>query len=202
MDYFLTEEQIALRDLVRKIADEKVRPIAAQLDREGTFSWDLVKVFAEAGLYGVVIPEEYGGTGQGVFELAIVSEELAKACAGVTLAVAASALGMFPISISGTEEQRRRYLPELAEGKHLAAFCLTEPEAGSDAGALRTRAVRDGDHYVLNGTKVFITNGGVAHIYTVIALTNPEKGTRGTSAFIVQDDFPGFKLGKEEDPSC
>ncbi|MBU1707167.1 acyl-CoA dehydrogenase family protein [bacterium] len=199
MDYFLTEEQTALRDLVRKIADEKVRPLAAKLDREGIFSWDLVKIFAESGLYGVVVPEEYGGTGQGVLELAIVSEELAKACAGVTLAVAASALGMFPIIISGNEEQKNRYLPELAEGKHLAAFCLTEPEAGSDAGSLRTRAKRDGDHYILNGTKVFITNGGVAHIYTVIALTDPEKGTRGASAFIVQDDYPGFKLGKEED---
>jgi butyryl-CoA dehydrogenase len=199
MDYFFNEEQIALRDLVRKIADDKVRPVAAKYDREGTFPWDLVKVFAEAGLYGVVIPEEYGGAGRGVTELAIVSEELAKACAGVTLAVAASALGTFPIIISGNDEQKRRYLPDLAAGKYLAAFCLTEPEAGSDAGAIRTRATRAGNEYILNGTKIFITNGGVAHIYTVIAVTDPAKGTRGTSAFIVQDDYPGFKLGKEED---
>jgi alkylation response protein AidB-like acyl-CoA dehydrogenase len=199
MDYFLTEDQIALRDLVRKIADEKVRPVAAELDREGKFSWDLVKVFAESGLYGVVIPEEYGGTGQGVLELAIVSEELAKACAGVTLAVAASALGAFPILISGNEEQRSRYLPDLASGKHLAAFCLTEPEAGSDTASMRTRATRVGDEYILNGNKIFITNGGLAHVYTVIAVTDPKRGARGVSAFIVQDDFPGFQLGKEED---
>ena len=199
MDYFLTEEQTALRDLVRKIADEKVRPLAAQLDREGTFSWELVKIFAEAGFYSVIIPEEYGGMGQGVMELAIMSEELAKACAGVTLSVAASALGIFPIIISASDEQKSRYLPDYAEGKYIAGFCLTEPEAGSDAGSIRTRAVRDGDEYVLNGTKVFITNGGVAKVYTVIAMTDPSKGSRGASAFIVQDDFPGFKLGKEED---
>jgi len=199
MDYFFNEEQIALRDLVRKIADDKVRPVAAKYDREGIFPWDLVKIFAEAGLYGVIIPEEYGGAGRGVTELAIVSEELAKACAGVTLAVAASALGTFPIIISGNDEQKRRYLPDLATGKYLAAFCLTESEAGSDAGAIRTRATRVGNEYIMNGTKVFITNGGVAHIYTVVAVTDPAKGTRGTSAFIVQDDYPGFKLGKEED---
>ncbi len=199
MDYFLTEEQIALRDLVRKIADEKVRPIAAQLDREGTFSWELVKIFADAGFYGVIIPEEYGGMGQGVMELTIMSEELAKACAGVTLCVAASALGIFPVIISANDEQKSRYLPDYAEGKYIAAFCLTEPEAGSDAGSISTRAVRDGDEYVLNGTKIFITNGGVAKVYTVIAMTDPSKGSRGASAFIVQDDFPGFKLGKEED---
>jgi butyryl-CoA dehydrogenase len=199
MDFFFNEEQIALRDLVRKIADDKVRPVAAKYDREGTFPWDLVKVFAEAGLYEIIIPEEYGGAGKGVTELAIVSEELAKACAGATLAVAASALGTFPIVISANDEQKRRYLPDLAAGKHLAAFCLTEPEAGSDAGAIRTRASRVGNEYILNGTKVFITNGGVAHIYTVIAVTDPTKGSRGTSAFIVQDDYPGFKLGKEED---
>ncbi|MBM3324644.1 MAG: acyl-CoA dehydrogenase [Calditrichaeota bacterium] len=199
MDYFFTEDQMALQELVRQIADEKIRPVAAKLDREGTFPWDIVKVFAESGLYGAIIPEEYGGTGKGIVELAIISEELAKACAGVTLAVAASALGTFPIVIGGNDEQKRRYLPDLAEGKFLAAFCLTEPDAGSDAGAIRTRATRVGDEYILNGNKIFITNGGVAHIYTVIAVTDPAKGSRGVSAFIVQDDYPGFKIGKEED---
>ncbi|MFH1010627.1 MAG: acyl-CoA dehydrogenase family protein [bacterium] len=199
MDYFFTEDQMALQELVRKIADERVRPAAAKLDREGIFPWDLVKVFAESGLYGAIVPEEYGGTGKGIVELAIISEELAKACAGVTLAVAASALGTFPIIIGGNDEQKRRYLPDLAEGKYLAAFCLTEPDAGSDAGAIRTRATRVGDEYIMNGNKIFITNGGVAHIYTVVAVTDPAKGSRGVSAFIVQDDFPGFKLGKEED---
>jgi alkylation response protein AidB-like acyl-CoA dehydrogenase len=199
MDYFLTEDQIALRDLCREIAEEKIRPAAAKYDREGEFPWDLVKIFAESGLFGVVIPEEYGGTGQGVFELAIMTEEMAKACGGITLSVAASALGCFPIIISGNEEQKKKYLPRLAEGKSLAAFCLTEPDAGSDAGSLKTRAVKDGDDYILNGTKVFITNGGVADVLTVIAVTDPKKGARGTSAFIVEKSFPGFKVGKEED---
>jgi butyryl-CoA dehydrogenase len=199
MDYFLTEDQIALRDLVRQIADEKVRPVAAKYDREGTFPWDLVKVFAEAGLFSSVVPEEYGGMGLGVLELAIITEELSKACGGIALSVAASALGMFPILISGTDEQRKKYLPDLASGKKLAAFCLTEPDAGSDAGSMKTRAIKKGDEYLLNGTKVFITNGGVAEVLTVIAVSDPERGTRGTSAFIVEKNFPGFKVGKEED---
>ncbi|MCX6600953.1 MAG: acyl-CoA dehydrogenase family protein [bacterium] len=199
MDYFLTEDQIALRDLVRQIADEKVRPVAAKYDREGTFPWDLVKVFAEAGLFSSVVPEEYGGMGLGVLELALITEELSKACGGIALSVAASALGMFPIIISGTDEQRKKYLPDLAAGKKLAAFCLTEPSAGSDAGSMKTRAVKKGDEYLLNGTKVFITNGGVAEVFTVIAVSDPERGTRGTSAFIVEKSFPGFKVGKEED---
>jgi butyryl-CoA dehydrogenase len=199
MDYFLTEDQEALRELARKIADEKIRPVAAQYDRDGTFPWDIVKVFADAGLFGLVIPHEYGGMGLGIFELSFITEELAKACGGITLCLAASALGTFPVMIAGSDEQKKRYLPELAEGKYLAAFGLTEPHAGSDAGSMRTKAVRDGDDYVLNGSKIFITNGGVAHIYTVIAVTDPEKGSRGTTAFIVHDDAPGFKLGKDED---
>jgi alkylation response protein AidB-like acyl-CoA dehydrogenase len=199
MDYFLTEDQIALRDLVRQIADEKIRPVAAKYDRDATFPWDLVKVFAEAGLFSAVVPEEYGGMGLGVLELAIITEELSKACGGIALSVAASALGMFPILISGTDEQRKKYLPDLAAGKKLAAFCLTEPEAGSDAASMRTRAIKDGDEYVLNGTKHFITNGGVAEVFTVIAVSDPERGTRGTSAFIVEKNFSGFKVGKEEE---
>jgi alkylation response protein AidB-like acyl-CoA dehydrogenase len=199
MDYFFTEDQVALRDLVREIANEKVRPVAAQYDREGTFPWDLVKIFGEAGLFSVCVPEEFGGLGRGVMELVIVTEELSKACGAIALSVAASALGTFPILISASDEQRKKYLPDLASGKYLAAFCLTEPEAGSDAGSMRTKAVKKGDEYILNGTKCFITNGSVAHVYSVIALTDPSKGSRGASAFIVQDDFPGFKVGKKED---
>ena len=199
MVYFLTEDLETLRELARKIADEKIRPVAAKYDRDGTFPWDIVKVFADAGLFGLVISEEYGGMGLGIFELSIVTEELAKACGGITLSLAASALGTFPIMISGNDEQKQRYLPDLAAGKFLAAFGLTEPHAGSDAGSMKTKAVRVGDEYVLNGSKIFITNGGVAHTYAVIAVTDPEKGSRGTSAFIVQDDFPGFRIGKEED---
>ena len=178
MDYFLTEDQLALRELARKIADEKIRPVAAKYDRDGTFPWDIVKVFADAGLFGLCIPEEYGGLGLGIFELSFVTEELAKACGGITLALAASALGTFPIMIAGSEAQKQKYLPELAEGKYLAAFGLTEPGAGSDAGSMKTKAQKVGDDYVLNGSKIFITNGGVAHVYTVIAVTDPAKGSR------------------------
>ncbi|MFZ5432597.1 MAG: acyl-CoA dehydrogenase family protein [Calditrichota bacterium] len=199
MDYFLTDDQIELRNLVRQIADEKVRPVAAKYDREGTFPWDLVKIFADAGLFSVVVPEAYGGMGMGVMELVLVTEELSKACGGISLSVAASALGTFPILISGNDDQRKKYLPDLASGKKLAAFCLTEPGAGSDAGSMKTRAVKDGNDYILNGNKVFITNGGVAEVYTVIAVTDPAKGSRGTSAFIVEKNFPGFKVGKHED---
>lgn len=199
LDYLLTEDQQALRELVKKIADEKIRPVAAQYDKNGTFPWDIVKVFADAGLFSIIIPEEFGGLGMGVLELAVVTEELSKACGGITLALGATALGTFPVVISGNDEQKQRYLPDLAQGKFLAAFGMTEPGAGSDAASMRTRAVCDGDDYILNGSKIFITNGGVAHLYTIIAVTDPSKGLRGLTAFLVQDDFPGFKVGKHED---
>jgi alkylation response protein AidB-like acyl-CoA dehydrogenase len=199
MDYFLTEDQIALRDLVKQIAEEQVKPVRAKHDRDGTFPWDVVKVFAEAGLFSVVVPEEYGGMGMGVFELAIMTEELSKVCGGIALSVAASALGTFPILISGNEAQKKQYLPKLASGEWLGAFGLTEPSAGSDAGSMKTRAEKKGNEYILNGNKVFITNGGVADVYTIVAVTDPSKGARGTAAFIVEKSFPGFKVGKEED---
>jgi alkylation response protein AidB-like acyl-CoA dehydrogenase len=199
MEYFFNEDQLALRDLVKEIAEEKVRPVAAKYDIDGTFPWDLVKVFADAGLFSTCVPEQYDGLGKGVTELAIVTEELSKVCGGIALSVAASALGTFPILISGNDEQRKKYLPRLATGEMLAAFCLTEPAAGSDAGSMKTRAVKKGDDYIINGNKVFITNGGVAGVYSVIAVTDPAKGSRGVSAFIVEKDFPGFKTGKKED---
>jgi len=199
MDYFLTDEEKELQQLARRIAEEKVRPVAAKYDRSGEFPWEMVQVFREAGLFAVAIPEEYGGLGMGIMGLVLVTEELSRACAGIALAVAGTALGAMPILIAGSPEQKQRYLPRIAEGEILAAFCLTEPEAGSDAGALRTTAVRDGDSYVLNGTKHFITNGGVAGVYTVIALTDPSKGSRGASAFVVDADTPGLIVGKKED---
>jgi len=199
MDYFLTEDQKDFRDLVRQIAEETVKPVRAKHDRDGTFPWEVVRVFADAGFFSVIVPEEFGGMGLGVFELAIMTEELSKVCGGISLSVAASALGTFPILISGTEAQKKKYLPRLASGQWLAAFGLTEPAAGSDAGSMKTRAEKKGDEYILNGSKVFITNGGVANCVTVIAVTDPTKGARGTSAFIVEKDFAGFKVGKEED---
>lgn len=199
MDYFLNDTQKELVQLARKIALERVKPRVAELDRKGEFPWDLVKVFADAGFYGLYIPEEYEGVGLGVFELALVTEELSRIDAGSALALAASALGTFPILLSGNEEQKRRYLPPLARGEILAAFGLTEPSAGSDAGSIKTTARKDGKNYILNGQKVFITNGGVAKVYVIIASTDPSKGSRGATAFIVEEGTPGFTYGKEED---
>ncbi|MCB2199944.1 acyl-CoA dehydrogenase family protein [bacterium] len=199
MDYFLDDFQKELVEQARRIGKEKIRPVAADYDRDGTFPWDLVKVFADAGFYGLWVPEEYDGLGRGILDLVLVTEELSKYCGGISLSVAASALGTFPIIISGNEEQKKRFLPRLAAGEALAAFGLTEPSAGSDAGAIQTRAEKKGDKYILNGTKVFITNGGAAKIYTIVANTDPGKGTRGASAFIVEDGTPGFSYGKEED---
>ncbi len=199
MDYFLTDSQIELRDLAKRIAREKVKPVRAKHDREGSFPWDMVEEFAKAGLFGVYLPEEYGGTNGGVLELCIVTEELSRICGGISLAVAATALGTFPILLSGNDEQKERYLPILANGESLAGFCLTEPNAGSDAGSIQTRAELKGDKYILNGVKHFITNGSAAKIYTVIASTNPSRGSRGASAFIVEEGFPGMRYGKIED---
>ena len=199
MEYFLTEQQQELRDLARRIALEKVKPVAAKHDRDGTFPWDMVEEFSKAGFFSVFIPEEYGGMGGGVMGLVIVTEELSRICGGISLAVAATALGTFPILLSGNDDQKERYLPDLITGKRLAGFGLTEPMAGSDAGNIQTKAVRKGDRYILNGLKHFITNGSVAKIYTVIASTDPSRGSRGASAFIVEEGFPGFTYGKVED---
>jgi len=199
MEYFLTEEQIMIRDLARKIAEEKIAPKAQELDEKGEFPWEIIKVLAQSDLFRVFLPEEYGGLGGGVFDLCLVTEELSKACSGVAVSYAASALGAFPILLYGTEEQKKKYLPDIASGKKLTAFGLTEPEAGSDAAAIQTTAVKDGDHYVLNGTKCFITNGGEAEIYTIIAMTDKKKGARGASALIIEKGTEGFTFGKEED---
>ncbi|RKY40005.1 MAG: acyl-CoA dehydrogenase [Candidatus Omnitrophota bacterium] len=199
MNYFLTEEQMMIRELARQIANEKIKPIAGELDKTGEFPYEIMKILAQSDLFGIFIEEKYGGTGGGVLELSIATEELSKACGGIAVCYAASALGTYPIILFGNEEQKRRYLPELAAGKKLAAFALTEPNAGSDASAIETTARKEGDFYVLNGTKHFITNGGVADIYTVIAMTDKSKGSRGASAFIVEKGTEGFSFGKKED---
>ena len=199
MNYFLTEEQQMIKDLAAKIAKEKVEPVALEYDEKGTFPWDIVEVLAKSDLFRVFIPEEYDGLGGGIMEMSLVVEELSKACGGIALAYAASGLGTIPIILFGSEEQKKRYLPRLAAGEILAAFALTEPDAGSDAAAVKTRAVADGEEYVINGTKQWITNGGEASIYTVIALTDPTRGPRGASAVLVEKDTPGFDFGKKED---
>ncbi|MEO0068461.1 MAG: acyl-CoA dehydrogenase family protein, partial [candidate division WOR-3 bacterium] len=198
MEYFFTDTQKEIRDLARRFAVEKIKPVRQELDRTGEFPFALMKEMAELGLMGIYIPEEYGGFGGGILEMCLVVEELSRVDGAVALGYAACGLGTFPIILAGTEEQKRRFLPRLAQGE-LAAFAITEAQAGSDASNVKTRARREGDYYVLNGTKQFITNGSVAKIYTVIASTDPERGARGLSAFIIEDGTPGFTYGKIED---
>ena len=201
LDYFLTDEHKMIRELAKTIADEVVRPVAAEYDRNGEFPWPVVDKMAEAGLFGVYIGEEYGGIGDAdrTMNMVLVTEEISKACGGIALAFAGTALGTLPIIIAGSEDQKAKFLPAIAAGKRLAAFALTEPQAGSDAAGIRTTAMRDGDHYVLNGIKQWITNGGDAEVYTVVVMTNPEKGPRGASTLVVEKGTPGFSFGKEED---
>ncbi|MCX7988605.1 MAG: acyl-CoA dehydrogenase family protein [Thermodesulfovibrio sp.] len=198
MDYLLTEDQKMIKDLARQIAEEHVLPVRAELDETGEFPWEIMKTLAQADMFRVFIPEQYGGLGTGALELCLVVEELSRVCLGVSTTYAANALGTYPILLFGTDEQKQKYLPDIADGKRLVAFALTEPNAGSDAGGIQTTATKDGDYYILNGRKQWITNGGEAEIYTVIALTDKSKGARGASAFIVEKGTPGFSFGKKE----
>jgi butyryl-CoA dehydrogenase len=198
MDYFLNEEQIMIRDLARQVAEEKIVPARHELDENEEFPWEIMKVLAQSDLFGLFIPEEFGGLGKGCFELCLAVEELSKACLGVATTYAANALGTYPILFYGTKEQKKMYLPDIAAGKRLVAFGLTEPNAGSDAAGIQTTAHRDGDAYVLNGTKQWITNGGEAEIYTIIAMTDRGKGARGASAFVIEKGTQGFLFGKKE----
>lgn len=199
MDYFFTEEQQMIRDVAREIADKKIRPASAEFDESGEFPWEITKAIAEADLFRVFIPEEYGGMDMGtpIMNMCIVTEELSKACGGISLGFAATGLGTIPIIIAGSDEQKAKWLPRIAGGT-LAAFGLTEANAGSDAGAVATKAILDGDEYVLNGTKQWITNGGEAEIYTIFCVTDPARGARGVSTIVVEKDTPGFTFGKKE----
>ncbi|MBM7706183.1 acyl-CoA dehydrogenase [Chryseomicrobium aureum] len=198
MELRFTEEQTMMRNMVREFAKEKIAPFIEHMEA-GEFPRDIIKEMGELGLMGITIPEEYGGAGMDFMSYIIAIHELSKVSAtvGVILSVHTS-VGTNPILYFGTEEQKQNYVPKLASGEYLGAFCLTEPAAGSDAGSLKTRAVKKEDHYVLNGSKVFITNGGEADVYIVFANTDPEKGSRGISAFIVEKDTPGFIVGKDE----
>ena len=198
MDYMLTEEQIMIRDLARQIAVEKIVPVRAELDEQNKYPRDIMKAMAQADLFALFIPEEYGGLGKKSLELCITVEELSKACVGVATTYASSALGTYPILLYGSEEQKKKFLPDVASGKSLVAFGLTEANAGSDASGIQTTAKLEGNEYVLNGTKQWITNGGEAELYTIIAITDRSKGPRGASAFIVEKGTPGFTFGKKE----
>jgi len=198
VEYFLTEQQQVIRDLARTIAEEKIKPLRAELDEKEEFPWTIVKDLADTDMFGVFVPEEYGGVGGGCLDLCLVMEELSRVCSGVAVSYAASALGSLTLLEYGSEAQKQKYLPDIASGQRLAAFALTEETAGSDASAIKTTAIREKGGYRLNGTKRFITNGGEAEIYTVIALTDKEKGARGASAFLVEKETPGFSFGRKE----
>jgi len=198
LEYFLTEQQKLIKSLARRIAEERILPVRAELDEKEEFPWAIIKDMADSDLFRIFIPQQYEGLGEGSFALCIAIEELSRACCGVALTYAATALGTVPILLYGNDEQKQKYLPAIADGAKLTGFGLTESSAGSDAGAIKTTATRDGDDYIINGTKQFITNGGEAEIYTVIALTDPLRGSRGASAFVVEKGTPGFTFGKKE----
>ena len=198
MDYFLTEEQQAIQEIARQIAQEKIVPVREELDETQEFPTEIMKVCGQSDLFSINIPEEYGGMGLGTLDTTIAVEELSTACLAVSVSFAASGLGAYPILLYGSEEQKSKYLPDIASGEKLAAFGLTEANAGSDAGGVRTTAVKDGDSYILNGTKQWITNGGEAEIYSVVAITDKSRGARGASVFIVEKGTEGFSFGKKE----
>ena len=192
-------EEALILQVVRQLVAERVAPRAAAIDESGEFPWDIQKLFAENDLLGIPFPAEYGGLGASFLTYVKVVEEVAKACASSSLIIAVQELGALPIIIAGNHEQKQKYIPKLASGEWTAAYALTEAGSGSDAaGSMRTRAERKGDKYLLNGTKIWITRGGVADIICVFAVTDPTKGPSGISAFILEKTFPGFKVGKLE----
>ncbi|CEE03140.1 Acyl-CoA dehydrogenase [Caldibacillus thermoamylovorans] len=199
MQFTLSEEHEMIRKIVRDFAINEVAPTASERDEEERFDREIFDQMAELGLTGIPWPEEYGGIGSDFLAYAIAVEELSRVCAstGVTLSAHTSLAG-WPIFKFGTEEQKQKYLKPMAQGKKIGAYCLTESGSGSDAGGMKTMARKEGDHYVLNGSKIFITNGGVAEIYVVFATTDPESKHKGTTAFIVESNFSGFKVGKKE----
>lgn len=195
----LTEEQQMIQDTARRFADTELQPIAAEIDRKAAIPKTIFDKMGEVGFLGLVTPAEYGGTGTDTVCYSIVIEEISRVCGSTGLSVAAhNSLGSMPIVIAGSEEQKKAYLPDIASGRAISAFCLTEPQAGSDASRTQTRAVLKGDQYIINGTKIYVTNGGWAKYFIITAMTEPDKGVHGISAFIVDKDFPGFAIGTHE----
>src|SRR6266516_2062888 len=194
----LSDEQREIRDLVRELARERIAPRAAEIDKSAEFPWDIVELFREHELFGVLVDEQYGGLGASALMTLVVIEEVSKVCATSGLIIAVQELGALGLKVAGTDEQKQRYLPRLASGEWLGAYALTEPGSGSDSAAMRSEARRDGDEYVLNGSKRFITNAGVASVYTVFAKTDPAAGHPGISAFVVGSDAPGLEIGRIE----
>ena len=195
----LSKQNIDFMERAREVAEKHVRPIAAQHDVEQTYPWAFQKAIKEAGLSGVWIPKEYGGAGGSVLDLCLVVEQISRACGGMGVAYAVNALGSFPILLGATDEQKARWLPGIAGGDKLISFGLSEKDAGSDAGSMVTKADKDGDHYVINGEKKWNTGGAVASLNTIFAVTQPGRGARGISAFVVEAGTPGYRVGKHED---
>ena len=196
--YYISDEQRMVMELARSIAREKIAPVAAHHDETETYPEEPMRLLAQQGLMGIWLPEVYGGSDMGALAVALVAEEIAWACAATATNWGATPLGGYPILLAGTEAQKRRYLPRIAAGEMLAAYSLSEPDAGSDAAALRTTAVRRGDRYVLNGTKLWCSNGSHAGVITLFATVDPSKGPKGITAFLVEPGFPGFAVGKQE----
>ena len=200
MDFTFTEEHEMIRELARKFADKEVRPLAESIDKNGDVPRQLIDQTAELGFLGVPFPEEYGGGDMGEIGYCIILEEIARACLSTAVVIGGHvSIGTMAIYLGGSEEQKHKFMPDLCLGEKLAAYALTEPQAGSDAGAIASFAERKGDKYILNGQKTFITNGGVADVYSVFASTDRSAGVRGITAFIVEKDMPGFKAGLPED---
>ncbi|HYK85527.1 MAG TPA: acyl-CoA dehydrogenase [Ktedonobacteraceae bacterium] len=195
----VTEDEQTLIEAIHELGIERIAPRAAEIDHTGEFPWDMKELLAQQDILAMPFPVEYGGLGSSELMIVMAIEELSRHCATTGLILAVQQLGSMPIALGGNEEQKRRYFPRLATGEWTAAFGLTEAGSGSDAAAMRTVAVRKGDKYILNGSKRFITNGGLAQVNTIFALTDPSVGTRGISAFIVEKDFPGFAVGRVED---
>src|SRR5437764_2953497 len=194
----LSEEQREIRDLIRALSRERIAPRAAEIDKSSEFPWDVVELFREHDLFGIMFDEEYGGAGASALMTLVAIEEVSKVCATSGLILAVQELGSLGIKLAGREEQKQRFLPKLASGEWLPAYALTEPGSGSDSAAMRTEARLEGGEYVLNGSKRFITNAGVAELYTVFAKTDPEAGHDGISAFVVEASAPGFEVGRIE----
>jgi alkylation response protein AidB-like acyl-CoA dehydrogenase len=194
----LTDEQREIRDLIRELARERIAPRAAEIDKAAEFPWDVVELFRDHEVFGILFDEEYGGLGASALMTLVAIEEVSKVCATSGLIIAVQELGSLGIKLAGSDGQKQRFLPRLASGEWLAAYALTEPGSGSDSAAMRSEARRDGDTYVLNGSKRFITNAGVATLYVVFAKTTPDAGHAGISAFVVEADAPGFSVGRIE----
>jgi alkylation response protein AidB-like acyl-CoA dehydrogenase len=194
----LTDEQREIRDLVRTLARERIAPRAAEIDASTDFPWDMVELLREHQLFGLAFEERHGGADAGALMLLVAVEEVSRACATTGLILAVQELGSLALKLAGTEEQKDRFLPKLASGESIGAYALTEAGSGSDSAAMRTEARRDGEEYVLNGSKRFITNAGVAGFYTVFAKTDPDAGHAGISCFVVEADSPGFEVGRIE----